>query len=130
MPFISTQHDRHAGSVVGTGHCVPFVREVTGAPHTSQWRRGAKVRGGAHPSGTAIATFDANGRYANATDGSSHAAILISETATGLVVMDQWLGQPVQTRTIRYKGGNGPACDDADRYYVVGTDTAPATTAA
>jgi hypothetical protein len=74
-----------------------------------------------------IATFDPSGRYANATDGSSHAAILISATAAGLVVADQWVGQPVHTRTIRFKGGNGPACDDADRYYVVGTDTATTT---
>lgn len=124
MTFVSTTHDKYTGAVVGNGHCVAYVREVTGAPHTSQWRRGEKVRGGALPSGTAIATFDANGRYANATDGSSHAAILISATDAGLVVMDQWQGQPVHQRTIRPKGGAGPACDDADRYHVVVTDAA------
>jgi hypothetical protein len=127
--FVSTQHDRYLGSVAGDGHCVAFVREVTGAPHTAAWRRGALVRGGSHPSGALIATFDEDGRYANATDGSSHAAVLISVTAAGLVVTDQWRGQPVAVRTIRFKGGQGPACDDADRYHVVVTDCATPTVA-
>ena len=125
MPFVSLRPDKYAGLVVGSGQCVEFARASTGAPHSSAWRRGAPVYRCDHESGTLIATFDADGRYANATDGSSHAAILLSSTPAGLVVMDQWSGQPVHTRTIRPKGGRGPASNDADAYYVVITDAAP-----
>jgi hypothetical protein len=87
------------GSVVGTGHCVPFVREATGAPITTQWRSGAKVRDNPDLAiGTAIATFDANGRYGNHTDGRSHAAVLIAVRDNGLLVADQWLG-PISAST-------------------------------
>jgi hypothetical protein len=119
MPFFSTRHDKYSGLVVGSGHCVDFVRAASGAPHTSRWRRGAPALEGEHEVGTVIATFDKAGRYANAVDGSSHAAILLSVDGGRLVVVDQWQGQPVHTRTIRPKGGVGPASNDADRYFVV-----------
>lgn len=119
MPFVSTTHDRWQRKVVGTGHCVPFVREVSGAPITAQWRRGAPVKGGNLAPGTAIATFDRNGRYANAVDGSSHAAIFVRETINGIFVVDQWLGQPVHERFIRFRDGGGDAVNDADRFHVI-----------
>ena len=43
------------------------------------------MRGGYHPpAGCIIATFNEDGQYANATDGSSHAAILLFEEVNGL----------------------------------------------
>jgi hypothetical protein len=126
--FVADRHHRY-GSVVGNGHCVAFVREAAGAPHTALWRQGERVRGGDVPSGTVIATFDDTGRYRNATDGSSHAAVLLAETAAGLVVADQWIGQPLHERTIRFKGGNGMPCDDGDQYHVVITDAPDAAAA-
>ena len=68
----STIRERYADKVVGNGHCVAFVREATGAPHTSHWRRGPPVRLRAEMpgwSGVAIATFDPSGKYGNHTDG-------------------------------------------------------------
>ncbi|MBV8705322.1 MAG: BPSL0067 family protein [Acetobacteraceae bacterium] len=51
---------------VGTGECVPLVQQATGAPLTSQWRRGALVKGNISiRPGTAIATFDGDGHYGN-----------------------------------------------------------------
>ena len=41
--------------------------------------------------GTAIATFDPDGRYGNHTDGRSHAAIYLGQDATGIRVIDQWV---------------------------------------
>ena len=120
MPFVASRHEHLMGQVIGTGHCVPFVREVTGAPITTQWRRGARVRdllGLAR--GTAIATFDPNGRYGNHVDGRSHAAVLLAVNQNGLLVADQWQGQPVHERTIRYRGGQGDAANDGDAYHVV-----------
>lgn len=119
MPFVSTTHHNHHGKVVGTGHCVPFVQQVAGVPHTSQWRRGDPVKGSNASPGTAIATFDPNGRYGNHTDGRSHAAILLAENTDGLVVVDQWVGSSVKQRTIRYRNGAGDAANDADRYYII-----------
>jgi hypothetical protein len=78
------------------------------------------VLGGEHVAGTIVATFDADGLYANATDGSSHAAILLEETPRGsLRVIDQWVSRACAERVIRDKAGAGPAADDASRYFVV-----------
>ena len=69
--------------------------------------------------GTLIATFDPDGLYGNHRDGRSHCAILYNVTAPGLVVLDQWVGRPAAMRTIRFKGGQGPAVDDGDAYAVI-----------
>lgn len=124
MPFIAAQPEIYRGRVVGTGHCVPFVREATGAPVTAVWRRGDPVQDSDLASGTAIATFDANGRYGNHTDGRSHAAILLTQHDDGsLAVFDQWVGQPVHQRVIRNRRGEGNAVNDASRYYVIETES-------
>ena len=69
-----------------------YVQEAGGVPHTSRWRWGEKARGSGAAAGTIIATFDADGRYGNHTDGRSHALVLIAEEAAGLGVWDQWVG--------------------------------------
>ena len=81
------------GTSVGNGHCVAYVRQVSGLPHTSLWRRGERVRAANPPEGTPIATFGGEPpRYENRTDGASHAAILIAVRVDGLQVWDQWIG--------------------------------------
>jgi hypothetical protein len=67
----------------------------------------------------AVATFDPNGRYGNHTDGRSHAAIFTSAQSDGLNVIDQWVGQPVHKRLIRFKDGEGDAVNDGDQYFVI-----------
>ena len=70
---------------VGTGECVPLVQKATGAPLTRQWRAGIPVQGNtAIRPGTAIATFDDNGRY------NGHAAIYLGQDGSGVRVVDQW----------------------------------------
>jgi hypothetical protein len=118
--WIAAAPDSYFGQTVGNGHCVAFVRAASDAPHTSEWRRGENVRAALEvPKGQAIATFDADGRYGNHTDGRSHAAILIARHADGLLVWDQWVLHPVQQRVIRYRGGQGDAVNDGDQFYVV-----------
>lgn len=119
--FIAENPHRYLGAVVANGHCVRYVQTVAAVPHTSQWKPGRKVRGGNVTPGTAIATFGPDGKYTNRVDGSAHAAILIAETQDGLVVLDQWQGQPVQQRTIRWRVGNGPAVNDGDAFHVIET---------
>lgn len=120
MAYVAQNPASYLGKVVGTGHCVPYVQAAASAPVTKMWRRGAKVRGNiALKSGTAIATFDPAGTYGSHTDGRSHAAIYESQDAGGINVIDQWIGQPVHRRKIRFKNGAGKAVDDGDQYYVV-----------
>ena len=123
MPFVAPSPGHYLGTVVGDGHCVAFVRAAATAPHTSTWVEGDAVWQCAAElrPGTAIATFDAAGKYANATDGSSHAAIFISADDDGMTVYDQWKLHPVAMRVIRSKDGAKPACDDADAYAVIET---------
>lgn len=70
---------------VGTGECAPLVEKATGAPPSTEWRRGVQVRGNAHiRPGTAIAIFDGNGRYGG------HAAIYLGQDERGIRMIDQW----------------------------------------
>ncbi len=119
MPFVSKNYKYYQGVGAGNGHCVALVRSACEAPHTSLWKRGAPVREALFEIGTAIATFDANGKYGNHTDGRSHAAILLALDTDGLLVLDQWVGRPAGERKIRFKNGKGKACDDGDRYYII-----------
>jgi hypothetical protein len=120
MPTVATEHMRHIGQLVGSGQCVAYVREVTGLPATTAWRRGVPVRGEALAPGTAIATFNAAGRYSGTMGGDSHAAILRACHADGsITVWDQWLEHPVAERVIRNRHGSGDACNDASRFFVI-----------
>ena len=115
--------NHYLGEVAGSGHyrgqCAVFVQEVAHAGNTHGWKQGEKVAGNVSISaGTAIATFDPDGQYGNHTDGRSHAAIYVSQNKLGIVVYDQWLGQPVHQRTIRF-GSGGRAVNDGDQYYVI-----------
>jgi hypothetical protein len=124
VPYVSTEHDLYLGKVVDNGHCVRFLQVCAAVPHTSTWQRGMLVRGSGAVPGTCIATFDQDGKYANATDGSSHAAILLAENSDGLLVSDQWVGHPVAHRTLRYRGGAGDAANDGDRFHIIESATA------
>lgn len=101
---------------------------------TSFWTRGVLVwhnKGLAH--GTAIATFDAGGRYGNHLDGSSHAAIYLSQDIHGITVLDQWMDvrtdpatkikvrvpQNVHQRLIRPGHPGVKPVNDATKFYVI-----------
>ena len=119
MPHVARNYSQYLGTVVGSGHCVDLVQICSTVGHTSGWRRGDLVRGGRHLAACIIATFNDAGQYANATDGSSHAAILLGEEVNGLLVQDQWVGQPCHHRLISFRNGEGDACNDGDQYYLV-----------
>jgi hypothetical protein len=124
MPFVAAHPEAYIGQVVGEGRhrgqCVSYVRTAARLPQTSLWIEGPSVWDcEGLMSGTAIATFDANGCYANTTDGASHAAIFIEHADDGFWAYDQWVGHPVSRRLIQARGGAGPAADDADAYAVI-----------
>jgi hypothetical protein len=102
MSFIAKDPEGYHGKVVGTGQCVAFVEKCAGCPPSSSWKKGADVKGSEIPIGTAIATF-IDGEYLNLPHG-NHAAIYIEQDEHGITVWDQWTGQPVHKRVIRFKG--------------------------
>jgi hypothetical protein len=105
-PYIATRPEAFEGRVVGAGHCVDFVKAAAGAPMTVAWQEGAPVRGNPRiPRGTAIATFEADGSYTS--ESGNHAAIYLYQDDHGIWVYDQWQGQPVHKRLIRFEGGSG-----------------------
>jgi hypothetical protein len=124
MPYIASDPKRYAGSSVGDGQCVAYVRAASGAPHALAWTKGASVKeaGNLFP-GTVIATFDANGKYGNRKDGTSHAAIFLRMTAGGIVVLDQWVTrgvrQPAHERMIRFNNPGAKKINSGDAYFVV-----------
>lgn len=115
----------YLGQVVGSGQCVAYVQKCSTLGPTGSWLQGALVKGNKEiQPNTVIATF-VDGKYASKTDGSSHAAVYLSQDATGIWVYDQWKGQKVHKRCIRFNGAarKATAVNDGDRYYVVETET-------
>jgi hypothetical protein len=106
VPYIAARPEVFEGKVIGAGHCVDFVKAAAGVPRTAAWRQGADVRGNPHIArGTAIATFGWDGSYTS--ESGNHAAIYLSQDHDGIWVYDQWQGQPVHKRLIRFEGGSG-----------------------
>lgn len=122
-PYFAIQPEALVGRVVGAGHCVDLVKAAAGAPQTAAWRKGADVRGNPHiAAGTAIATFEVDGTYTSETG--NHAAIYLHQDDRGIWVYDQWRGQPVHKRLIRFEGGSGIGqgrkSNDGKRFAVIG----------
>lgn len=118
MSYVAPDPGAFLGQSVPDGQCVAFVRKAAGCPPTNRWAPGVKARGSKLAKGTAIAVFQ-DGRYNNHEDGRSHAAILLRQTAEALVVVDQWIGQVVHEREIRFKAGAGKPVNDGDAYSVI-----------
>ncbi|MDO7842524.1 BPSL0067 family protein [Sphingomonas immobilis] len=114
-PFAEYPTNTHSPDFCG--QCVSFVTTVcTTIPvSTAAWKKGAQVKGlTTIVKGTAIATFNADGRY------SGHAAIYDGQTTTGIQVVDQWVtgsGSPIHSRTLRF-GAKGLS-NNGDNFYVV-----------
>lgn len=128
MPFIYSDVDKLQDTpLVGSHQCVALVQHHTNAGHTSRWKQGELVRGNAKiAKGTAVATFE-NGKYPNKPKG-NHAALYVGQNATGIIVMDQWKGDPnkptVSSRTMRFKGKTPKGdfvnpSDNGDALYVI-----------
>jgi hypothetical protein len=89
MPYVYPGAASLHGKPKVDGECVALVRHYAGAPPTRYWRQGEEVFGNRmlRP-GTAIATFE-NGRWPGKAKG-NHAAFYLSQTSTGIWVVDQW----------------------------------------
>lgn len=116
---LAAGYDQYLGQSVGTGQCVALVQAVDPSVGlTRTWAQGDAVQGNTSLAvGTPIATFDGSGNYANALDGSSHAAIYLGQNEQGIQVEDQWAGQPASVRTIRWSGNN--ASNSGSAFHVI-----------
>ena len=108
--------------------CVALVQQTTTLPRTAEWKAGIKVKdakAGDILRGTAIATFTAEGKYPSGDTPGRHAALYLSHDATGIKVIDQWVGKATPAeRTIRYKGeATSGWQNNGDYYYVIETGT-------
>ena len=111
---------KYLGQSVGSGQCVALVQAADPSVGlTRTWTQGAQVMGNTNlQPGTAIATFDGSGHYANATDGSSHAAIYLGQNAQGMQVEDQWSNHATSIRTIPWNNTSG-AANTGSAFYVI-----------
>jgi len=119
--FVASNFSQYLGQSVGSGQCVALVQAADPSVGlTATWTQGAAVQGNTSlQPGTAIATFNANGQYANATNGSSHAAIYLGQNAQGIQVEDQWSNQPASIRTIPWNNPTGTAANTGSSFYVI-----------
>ncbi len=118
--FVAATYDQYIGHSAGSGQCVALVQSASGVGSTHTWTCGEAVQGNVSlRPGTAIATFEASGRYANATDGSSHAAIYLSQNERGVQVLDQWSGSPAAVRTIPWVNSGSTAANTGSAFHVV-----------
>jgi len=120
--YIAARPEAFEGRMVGAGYCVDFVKAAAGVPRTAAWQEGAEVRGNPHIArGTAIATFESDGSYTS--ESGNHAAIYLDQEDHGIWVYDQWRGQPVRKRLIRFEGGSaskwGSKSSDGRRFAVI-----------
>lgn len=115
----------HEGESLGDGkykgQCVALVQTLTKAPRTADWKQGIRVKGNGDQIApyTCIATFE-DGKYPNRSHG-NHAAIYLSQDATGIEVYDQWKGHPISKRTIPF-GPNESTEDPSNNgncFYVI-----------
>jgi hypothetical protein len=110
--------------VIGNAQCAVLVEMLACAPITAHWRKGRYVRRSFDiTTGTAIATFDATGKYPNRPTG-NHAALYLSQDPMGIWVIEQYVGlEKIQKRHIRFMNGGIPfhnnVANDADAYSVI-----------
>lgn len=110
-------------SPLGKTECVEFVRQATGAPKTTIWKKGKRVAEAKLFEiwrGTAIATFDSNGKYPTDALG-KHAAIYLEHDTHRILVLDQWNDQgEVKQRPIWFNRPTGTKRNnDATSFYVI-----------
>lgn len=128
MAYVYAKVDDLEGTdKVGSKQCVALLQHYAGLPRTSSWTEGKVVLGELTlEKGTAIATF-VNGKYPNQGSG-NHAAFYISQTLTGIWVMDQWSSDAtkpkVSKRFLRKRGKNAAGgyvdpSNNAEAYSVI-----------
>lgn len=105
--WVIKDFDKLKDKPCGSGKCPGIVQTHGGLPLVKFWFEGPKVRGlSVIPYGTAVATF-VDGTYPNWETG-NHVAIYIDQhPAKGVLVFDQWTGEPAGYRWMKFKDEAG-----------------------
>jgi hypothetical protein len=104
--------------------CVGLVKTYSKCGATSTWNQGAPVKDSPDiAKGTAIATFNENGKYASKASG-NHACFFIEFVGDlGFRVLEQHVKphpDQIQQRVIRYQTGEHiSVCDNANSYSII-----------
>jgi RHS repeat-associated protein len=124
-PLLDPNHQPSDKDIVGNGQCVSACSKFSGVTgDTKRWRAGAGVadNGDIKP-GTAIATFDSNGRYPTGKDKNS--AIYLGPGTKGSIwVLDQWPAHapnpahPPQPREVLNDNSRGIS-NNSNSYHVI-----------
>lgn len=127
-PLLDPNHKPSNSDIVGNGECVSACKKFAGLEGTStdQWRAGPKVVDDKDiKPGTAIATFDSNGRYPGKGK-DKNSAIYLGRGANGSIwILDQWPARPgtqqqahpPQPRELL--PGRANVSNDSNAYYVI-----------
>ena len=122
--------------LVGSGECVALTSHLTGVTdHTPSWERGPRVVNDdgtlntAVKPGTAVATFDKNGKYPSGDVPKNSGTFLGPGVASGkgsIRLMDQWNAHPPnpanppQSRDVRFNADAGrDVSNNSNAYYVI-----------
>lgn len=110
----------------GSRECVAAVKKLTGAPQTSLWRRGIKVKGNNIVPGTAIATFPIMLGNGDRFRFKGHSAIFVEYTAKGIWVYDQYPSpaKPFGKRKLEYLCSSNIS-NDAEAFFVIELEEVP-----
>jgi RHS repeat-associated protein len=114
--------------MIGNGQCVTACSYFSGVtPNTSRWKPGAVVAGNdSIPIGTAVATFDKDGKFHS--DGTMNSGIYMGPNVLRTFkLLDQWPahagsgtpGHPPSIRIIRYDARDRIYSNSAKYYYVI-----------
>lgn len=128
-PLLDPNHKPSQSDVIGNGECVTACKKFAGleGTSTSQWRAGPKVATDKDiKPGTAIATFDSNGRYPKGDEQKNSGIYLGRGTNGSIWILDQWparsgTGQrdhPPQPRELLTDNRRG-ASNNSNAYYVI-----------
>ena len=102
----------------GVKSCAELIKskDTFGAAPTWEWREGRKVAPGMSIApGTAIATFNDQGRYPQSESRMKHAAVFIGFTRGGILVLDQYEpGRNINYRELKWSVDDS----NAHRQYV------------
>jgi hypothetical protein len=123
--WVIKDFERLKDRVVGSGQCPGIVQHHGGLPLVRTWFEGPKVKGTpAIPYGTAVATFVA-GKYPNWQHGNHVAIYIDQDPAKGVLVFDQWTGQPAGYRWMKFGDGVKDRSNDGAALSIILTAKTP-----
>jgi hypothetical protein len=103
--WVLSGFEKLKGKVIGSGQCPGIVQTFGHLPLTKYWFEGPKVKGvDVIPYGTAIATF-IDGKYKSLQHGNHVAIYIDQDPVKGVLVFDQWTGQPAHYRYLKWGDG-------------------------